>query len=762
MNKSIPALFKSCAAAMMLLCSCNYNCETAICSQLDAFKSTFDSLAENVPNGKVPDAPLAGNGDIGVTVAASDTLLRLYIGKNDFIRAYPQYVDGSGIALPGGLDIGADIISTGKYHAEQLPGSAKVKASFAGDGNVLDICLWVPATDNKVIIELTAEKRTELSLKLWAPDTYNSVNGEGVDGSVSWVTRSLGDVPVVEFRSDIAMAVNDSGGKLILEPGRKTTLAVCIYTNHDSENWKEMALSEAENFSNDTAAALAEAHEAWWSGFWNESYVNMDDPELEYWYWSSQYLLACSTRAGKFAPGLWGPFITSDYTDWAGDYHLNYNYQAPLWACYSSNHMSLTENYDKPVLDFMPEGEILARKLCGCGGVLYPVGIGPFGSSAAKWPIDPEVMNRMYGCSDTSIDGGYQMWGQKSNASFAAANMLMRFYSTYDTSYASLVFPFVAACARFYADYVREKDGRFVIVNDDFYENSPWADRQLDYNSTTALGLARMVFRGAADMCAFLDIHPDWEKTWNEAADKLADYATGINEDGRLSLKLFQRHGENGPDEDVPATGLERVSIHGLILPSGQAGPISTPKLNKILYEDISCWKAGDDDDWAHTMSNGVETCYPGAIRVGYPAEEVISHLKERIAMSSYSNGWIFQWGGGIETLSAVPMTVNEMMLQSYEGVLRIFPNWDRDIDASYKNLRAYGAFLVSASISDGEVGDVRIVSEKGRMLRMENPWPEKTVKVKRNGKDAGSFTSDYFELATAPSDVLEVIAQAE
>jgi alpha-L-fucosidase 2 len=44
------------------------------------------------------------------------------------------------------------------------------------------------------------------------------------------------------------------------------------------------------------------------------------------------------------------------------------------------------------------------------------------------------------------------------------------------------------------------------------------------------------------------------------------------------------------------------------------------------------------------------------------PILSILQQLKDRIALQSLPNGWITQGGGGIETLSAVPMTINEML----------------------------------------------------------------------------------------------------
>jgi alpha-L-fucosidase 2 len=72
----------------------------------------------------------------------------------------------------------------------------------------------------------------------------------------------------------------------------------------------------------------------------------------------------------------------------------------------------------------------------------------------------------------------------------------------------------------------------------------------------------------------------------------------------------------------------------------------------------------------------------------------------------------------------ALPVVINECLLQSYTGELRLFPNWPPDKDAHFHQLRAVGAFLVSAFHSEGRVQWVDILSEAGKELVLQNPWP--------------------------------------
>jgi hypothetical protein len=58
--------------------------------------------------------------------------------------------------------------------------------------------------------------------------------------------------------------------------------------------------------------------------------------------------------------------------------------------------------------------------------------------------------------------------------------------------------------------------------------------------------------------------------------------------------------------------------------------------------------------------------------------------------------------------------------MQSYEGVIRLFPCWDKKSDASFENLRADGAFLVSAELKNEKLSSLRIKSLKGRNCNVQ------------------------------------------
>jgi hypothetical protein len=67
--------------------------------------------------------------------------------------------------------------------------------------------------------------------------------------------------------------------------------------------------------------------------------------------------------------------------------------------------------------------------------------------------------------------------------------------------------------------------------------------------------------------------------------------------------------------------------------------------------------------------------------------------------------------------------SVQAMLLQSWDGAIRLFPSWVEDKDVSFRNWRAQGAFLVDAEWKGGRPGKVRITSEKGEDCRFWGDW---------------------------------------
>ena len=547
----------------------------------------------------------------------------------------------------------------------------------------------------------------------------------GVEGSVAWFTRradpeglKTGRIVAVALRVLGAEAkAGEDGVRFALAPGSAVAVAAAILTDLDAKDPLAAAKRRVAGLTPEDLAALNERHRAWWRGFWAKSFIDVGDPLLEKFWYGSHYLMASCSRSGKIPPGLFGNWITTDRPAWAGDFHLNYNHEAPFWGLYSSNHVDTAACYETPILEFLPQAKENARKLLKCRGVYYPVGIGPWGIVSGS---------------------GASFWGQKSNASYAATNMAMRFYCTYDLDYArSTAYPFLREVGDFWEDYLKLEGGRYVIYNDAIHEGHT----PKDMNPLLSLGLVRMAFRALLDMSKELGVDAGRRAKWQHILDHMSDYPLQ-ERDG----KTVFRYSEKGqPWFRSNTLGIQHI------WPAGAIGLDSAPKLLEVARNTHAALGRWRDH-------NGFPTFYTAAARIGIDPKLILKNLHYQLEHHSYPNLFVFYGGGGIECCSAVPTCLNEMLLQSHEGVLRLFPCWPKDRDARFGSLRAYGAFLVSAERQGGQVRSVEIVSEKGRDCTVQNPWPGQAATLLRDGARAETAAGERLSFKTRPGERVRLV----
>jgi hypothetical protein len=99
-----------------------------------------------------------------------------------------------------------------------------------------------------------------------------------------------------------------------------------------------------------------------------------------------------------------------------------------------------------------------------------------------------------------------------------------------------------------------------------------------------------------------------------------------------------------------------------------------------------------------------------------------------------------------------LPVVVNECLMQSYNGTIRLFANWPLEKDAEFQNLRAVGAFLVSATLKNGKAEKIQVTSEVGGVLKMILPWQSGTV-TKAGAKK--SISSSMVEMQTVKGETI-------
>jgi len=118
----------------------------------------------------------------------------------------------------------------------------------------------------------------------------------------------------------------------------------------------------------------------------------------------------------------------------------------------------------------------------------------------------------------------------------------------------------------------------------------------------------------------------------------------------------------------------------------------------------------------------------------------------------STDSDFMMRMGIWTENLS-LPAVLNECMLQSWSGVIRVFPNTRNLGPARFENLRAAGAFLVSAAWNGDATTEVRIYSEKGAPASVVSPWKTATV-TSAAGPVKFARSGDVLRFPTVPGAV--------
>jgi hypothetical protein len=193
------------------------------------------------------------------------------------------------------------------------------------------------------------------------------------------------------------------------------------------------------------------------------------------------------------------------------------------------------------------------------------------------------------------------------------------------------------------------------------------------------------------------------------------------------------------------------LGIHH-IFPAGAIGLGSDPKLLSVSRDTIDAMSRWHDQ-------NGFSSWYTACARVGHDPKTILEKLRVECDNRSYPSLILYYGGGGIENVAGF-LAVNEMLMQSHEGAIRLFPVWPKELDARFGDLRAVGAFLVSAELKGGKLSDARIRSEKGRDCTVVNPWPGRAVALTRDGQPAETVTGDRFTFTTRPMETIALRAR--
>lgn len=460
--------------------------------------------------------------------------------------------------------------------------------------------------------------------------------------------------------------------------------------------------------------------------FWSRSRLSVADPLFEQVWYETLHARRCAYRPGTVPPGLFLPSTVQDYSHWHGDYHLNYNLQEQFWGDYTANQLDLGDTYFEAMKYLLSIGRKIARDYYGTRGVFIQLSGYPI--EAVDDPLGVVPMGRMAYMTGWAMN---QYW--------------WRYQYTLDTNWLGEVgYRVIRDCALFYTDFLQKGDDGLYHAFPSNQGEDGFTGNPKDYTDRPqVMQHLRYCLRAAIQASEVLGTDADLRAQWRERLEHCA------GDDGQPPTKL---------------TGLEKVCAEANPPEFGFGRPYHPPPETATG----PAWP-GNPPTWYFGQFPWFAM---GRLRGGgfVPAADFVS-FRDSIKRWRHPNGLVWAMaianyghaGAWTESLGVIaPM--QEMMLQSWDGALRIFPAWPKTTDARFENFRAEGAFLVSAAWAKGRVDSVEILSERGAPCRLYSPWPGKPIILEASSRsvECTAEPDGRFIFQTAPGGRYRVQPRAQ
>lgn len=684
-------------------------------------------------NTNLPDGPFMGNGHVTAAIGGTAALQTYDLTTTDFFNnGWPSVIGSITIKTPG-------FTSAAGYRQEQDPALAEIRSSFTEGTLGLKVRSLVAATADTMVLQVTntgAAAISGMTLETTAGSfDYNDALPitDGVDTATgtAWVTRTT-DVAGSPWISRAALATRVVDGTstvavtssstvtttLSVAAGATVNVVVAVAGARNSTTYLADAKTNAMSQTPATIAALSTAHQNWWKTFWTSgASVDLGGGAVEQYWYTSLYMLASANRSGQNMPGM-QMIQTQDENLYDGGWWTNYNIENPYLGVYSSNHPELTDPYDAAINDLLPTAYSWAGDASGAKGASSPTIVGPAGQNT----------------------GGTDH-GMKGNAAWLATVFVAHWNYTRDATWASTkAYPWMRATARWWdQNLVKDSSGVYNVVGSSQNEFSIY-----QRNGSGDLAWLRGLYAALIDMNAAGAVTSSATELalWQTELANLAALPTFTSGAKTLFKATEDAPGFYGGDAN-PVDGATFAPVMGL-----GSDPSTLQSLRDTIYE-----LGSDTDGGIWYQSNSFAWVYPAAARAGLP--DIFSRLTATLGGRAgkttlmRQNGTVAQQGGGAETVGSIE-TVNQMLLSSYDGVLRLFPAWTFGQTASFSNMGAVGGFSVSSSMtSSGEQGTT-VLSKKAQSLTIAQPWAGATISIVDTA--GGAAVSGSSATVTAPT----------
>ncbi|WP_223549044.1 glycoside hydrolase family 95-like protein [Aestuariivivens sp. NBU2969] len=674
---------------------------------LEQAKITLDRL-----DSASEDAVIQGNGDLHSILYAKENLIVLRLAKNDVYDARIDTEEDKELAR---IDI-----KTGKTSRElDLPPSwnkpyplsinfANVEIDYSGSQQTTIDVFRANANINggEIIVRALLQDnvyyiKTARNLKLkaqpWEPIPPALT---GSNDGVQWVKQELPPDESGDWKGMQVVTAMASKGE---------NHYIAVVSSLEAENPLDKAIALAKQYVQKEEVAVVEKHEGLWYNYWQASGIKLSDLELSKVWYRNLYFARCAQNPKSQAIGLFiGPLL-QPLDGWHDNYTINYNFQQTFWSFLNTNHIEFLNPYNKVVLDYLPRAQWFAKQTYGVEGAFYPHNI------YRHEPVNPEQCksnnNRMFAGGPWAYTLGL--------SGFLMHNLWLSYKYCPTEAQLNKIYPAIREMARFYAAFSEQcsldNEGYLILGPTVSPEHMPFGV----YNCPFDIAFMKLMFVG------FL-----------EASEKL-------NADLELAQKVRKYL------KRLPPYPIDKESGYLVDRNAGKPLEYNIPVPTTPIFpaEQITFFSSEDDRElFTKTLQNiktngNNSTIMLAVAKARLSTPDALSWLKEQIGMRQKPNGSLnlsgqnaaFNGFGHYTEMFAVSGAVSELLLQSVDNIIRIFPAWPKNKDAEFSTLRTAGGFLVSASQEDSEIKVVEVKSTVGGTFRFLSPWKVTQIKNDNN-----------------------------
>jgi len=647
------------------------------------FLERHDIVWEVLPE-KFDHGSFHGNGLLGAMIYKdAENRLRWEIGRSDVTahRRDNNRLPIGGLGLETVGDIQSGTIRLDLYNAESTGNLVTTKGT-------VKFRTFIHAEEMVVVIELKctgSEKDSEfkwlpakcvdrVNVELFPDDKPNPPHQNIRDGEVSVCLqpRAAG--------GEFATAWTES---FIPDNTRRVFLSVA--DTYPGVGSAQIATDIVRNAAKADFPVMIDSHRQWWHNYYPKSFVSVPDAMAEGFYWAQMYKLACATRRDRMVMDLLGPWFRD--TGWPRIW-WNLNIEIAYSPVYTSNHLELGESLTNMMDRNRKNFAINAMELYGVNdGATVPhttcyEGLRGDGSRAPDKYINP-------GDFTWALHNYWLQYRYSMDTTIITDQQKHAFYSL------------LRGSVNVYL-HILEKgdDGRYHLPVLMSPEYAQVADN--NYN----LSLLRWACHTLLDICEKYNINDPLIPRWKDVLDKLVDYPvdeTGFMIGADMPLERSHRHWQH----------LQMV-FPLYLLDFNDAGQ------RDLIMKSILHWQNIENGKQIYGWSDAATSCLYSVLQDGNNAFRhlIRHHENKRFVMP---NTMYIEGSPVIECALFAAKSLQDMLLQSWGGIIRIFPAipdvWE---DVVFHDLRTEGAFLVSASQKEGKCEWIRIKSLAGQPCRIK------------------------------------------